>query len=303
MAERIAVVRLGAMGDVIHALPAVANLKQVTWVIEPRWAPLLDGNPNVKELILLDRRRWSSVREVWNKLRARSFSLAIDFQGLIKSALVVAATGAKRRAGYDRAHLRERAAGWFYNEQHQTAAAHIVDRHCELAAACGADAKPRVFPLPHGNREGDLPSEYVLACPFAGWASKEWPLQRYGELAKLLRIPLVLNGHAAVEGQLRGLPGVIPHISSIGGLIDATRRARAIVGVDSGPLHLAAALGKPGVAIFGPTDPNRNGPYGGTLRVLRAPDAATTYKRTPEHAASMLAITASMVAAALQECI
>src|SRR5689334_1568158 len=138
MAERIAVVRLGAMGDVIHALPAVANLKQVTWVIEPRWASLLEGNPNVKEVIRLDRRSWASIREVWSKLRAASFDLALDLQGLIKSALVVAATGAGRRAGYERGQLREPAAAWFYNERHRTRAEHIVDRHCELAEACGA---------------------------------------------------------------------------------------------------------------------------------------------------------------------
>src|ERR1700752_4869685 len=102
MAERIAVVRLGAMGDVIHALPAVANLKHVTWIIEPRWAPLLADNASVDEVILLDRKRWSSVREVWSKLRTAPFQIALDLQGLIKSGLVVAATGAARRVGYDR---------------------------------------------------------------------------------------------------------------------------------------------------------------------------------------------------------
>lgn len=303
MAERIAVVRLGAMGDVIHALPAVANLKRVTWVIEPRWASLLEGNPNVKEVIRLDRRSWASIREVWSKLRAASFDLALDLQGLIKSALVVAATGAGRRAGYERRQLREPAAAWFYNECYGTRAGHIVDRHCELAEACGATGKDRIFRLPKGTSEGSLPDEYVLACPFAGWASKEWPLARYGELAKLLRLPLVLNGHGAVEKALHSVSGVIPHVSSVAGLIHATRKARAVVGVDSGPLHLAAALGKPGVAIFGPTDPKRNGPYGGTLRVLRTAGAVTSYKRKPEADPSMLAVTPQMVAEALEECL
>jgi heptosyltransferase-1 len=303
MSDRIAVVRLGAMGDVIHALPAVANLKRVTWIVEPRWAPLLAGNPNIERLILLDRREWSSIREVWQKLRASSFSIALDLQGLIKSAIVTAATGAKRRVGYDTPLLRERAAAWFYNERHHAGAPHIVDRHCELAAACGGVGKQRTFPLPQGTAEGSLPRDYILACPFAGWTAKEWPLERYAELAKLLPLPLVLNGHSAVEPQLRSVPGVITHISSINGLIHATRHARAIVGLDSGPLHLAAALGKPGIAIFGPTDPQRNGPYGGTIRVLRAADAVTTYKRTATHNPSILAISPSMVAAALEECL
>ena len=302
MANRIAVVRLGAMGDIIHALPAVANLKRVTWIVEPRWASLLAGNPSIDEVILLDRRRWSSIRDVWRKLRASCFHLALDLQGLIKSGLVVAATGAKRRAGYVKTQLREPAAAWFYNEQHRVEAIHIVDRHCELAAACGAPGEGRIFPLPQGRPEGRLPGEFVLACPFAGWAAKEWPLERYGELSKRLPIPLVLNGHAAMESQLRGVPGVVVHVSSLDGLIDATRKARAIVGVDSGPLHLAAALGKPGVAIFGPTDPLRNGPYGNTMRVLRAPGATTSYKRRAKAGESMMAITVPMVAGALEEC-
>jgi heptosyltransferase-1 len=98
-----------------------------------------------------------------------------------------------------------------------------------------------------------------------------------GRLSKELGIPLVLDGPPGAD--FAAVEGVVPHHSSLPGLIHATRRAAAIVGVDSGPLHLAAALGKPGVAIFGPTDPARNGPYGDTLRVLRTVEAATTYKR------------------------
>jgi heptosyltransferase-1 len=120
-------------------------------------------------------------------------------------------------------------------------------------------------------------------------------------LRKELGIPLVLNG--PLNGPLDGPPGAdfssaeaaIPHHSSLPGLIHATRRAAAIVGVDSGPLHLAAALGKPGVAIFGPTDPARNGPYGDSLRILRAPDAATTYKRGNAIDPSMRSISADEV--------
>jgi heptosyltransferase-1 len=140
----------------------------------------------------------------------------------------------------------------------------------------------REFPLPPGRPEGDLPSgDFVLASPLAGWGSKQWPLDHYRSLAARLRrelgIPLVLDGPPGAD--FAAVEGAIPHHSSLPGLIYATRRATAIVGVDSGPLHLAAALGKPGVAIFGPTDPARNGPYGESLRVLRTGAAATTYKR------------------------
>ena len=104
-------------------------------------------------------------------------------------------------------------------------------------------------------------------------------------LGRELGIPLVLNGPPGCD--LPAMENVWPHVSGLAGLIYATRRAAAVVGVDSGPLHVAAALAKPGVAIFGPTDPARNGPYGGSLRVLRAASAVTTYKRLPEIDESM----------------
>jgi len=149
--------------------------------------------------------------------------------------------------------------------------------------------------LPEGAPEGDLPpGDFLLACPLAGWPSKQWPLESYERLAALVRrqwnIPLVLNGPPSAAGVLNSVKGVTVNLGGLPGLIHLTRRAIAIIGVDSGPLHLAAALAKPGVAIFGPTDPARNGPYGTSLRVLRAPSAATSYKRRPEIDPSMRAI-------------
>ena len=148
-------------------------------------------------------------------------------------------------------------------------------------------------PLPPGHPQGNLPpAEFVLASPVAGWRSKQWPAAHYRALAVRLRdelgIPLVLNGPPGAT--FTDVPEALVHASGLPGLIDATRRAAAVIGVDSGPLHLAAALGKPGVAIFGPTDPARNGPYGASLRVLRSPAAMTTYKRGAAIDESMRAI-------------
>jgi heptosyltransferase-1 len=158
------------------------------------------------------------------------------------------------------------------------------------------------FPLPAGEPEGSLPDgRFVLASPLAGWRSKQWPLEHYAALGERLEreagLRLVLNGPPSAE--LSRVPHTAPHFSSVAGLIDATRRAWAVVGVDSGPLHLAAALRKRGVAIFGPTDPARNGPYGGTLRVLRSPRAETTYKRIQSVHPSMREITPDEVFKAL----
>jgi heptosyltransferase-1 len=193
-------------------------------------------------------------------------------------------------------------------------AAHVVDRNMELAAfAAGESAASNAvmeFPLPPGKPEGSLPDQkFILASPFAGWGSKQWPLEYWSDLAARLPLPLVVNGPASAASQLAEITGAQVHLSGIEGLIDATRRATAVIGLDSGPLHLAAALGKPGVALFGPTDPARNGPYGssvhdgsihgGSIRVLRDARAITDYHRRDQPDPSMFALTPEMAAQAL----
>jgi heptosyltransferase-1 len=320
---RILVVRLGAMGDIVHALPAVASLKQafpgshLTWVVEPQWTALLEGNPFVDRVMLLDRRSAAGLLASWRELRSASFDFAVDFQGLVKSAVVAAVARPERIFGWDRSQLREAAAGVFYTHRSSSAAAHVVDRNLDLAAAAGAGHAVCGFPLQAGRPEAPLPDgPFVLASPMAGWRAKQWPVENYLALARLLsaecKLPLVLNGPPGSLDKLTGasacqpIPsrqtaqGVWPHACGLPGLIDATRRAAAVVGVDSGPMHLAAALGKPGAALFGPTDPARNGPYGGSLRVLRWPGAVTTYKRLDAIDESMRRITPEEVFEALR---
>ncbi len=293
---RILVVRLGSLGDVIHALPAVASLKHsfphshLSWIVKPQWAPLLEGNPYVDEVIPYQRTA-AGLAEAWRRLRRERFQLAVDFQGLIQSSLVAAAARPEKIVGLDSSQAREPLASAMYSTAVKTTKAHRVDQYLEIAAAAGATNMLTTFPLPPGNPEGELPrGPFVLACPLAGWAAKQWPLEYYEELAAGLKLPLVLNGSPGAVGTLAGVPGAWVHASGIAGLIDATRRARAVVGVDSGPLHLAAALGKPGVAIYGPTDPASHGPYGGTIHVLRSADAVTSYKRRDAEDPSMRAI-------------
>jgi heptosyltransferase-1 len=295
------------MGDVIHALPAVASLKHsfphssLTWVIRPQWTPLLKGNPFVDQVIPMER----TVRGVLHTLRAlrqERFDLVVDFQGLIQSALVAAAVRSGKKVGLHRSQARERAAAMFYSTAVLTRAAHRVERNLELAAAAGVSSLLRVFPLPEGRPEGSLPDgKFVLACPLAGWGSKQWPFEFYEEVAQGLDVPLVVNGPPDSAALLARIEGAHIHLSGIAGLIDATRRASAVIGVDSGPMHLAAALSKSGVAIFGPTDPASHGPYGGSLKVLRDPHAITSYKRRAEPDASMLAIEPEAVLEALKE--
>jgi heptosyltransferase I len=307
---RILVVRLGALGDIIHTLPAGASLKasfpeaRLTWIVEPRWAPLLEGNPFVDRIALLRRGSARGLYRSWRELRGEEFDSVVDFQGLIKSAAVAGSARSPRVFGFDESQLRERLAAAFYTDRVRTSAAHVVDRNLELARAAGAGVTVHEFPLPTGKAEGDLPEgDFVLASPLAGWKAKQWPLEYYealaGRLKNELGIPLVID--APVGAALGAVAGALQFHSSLAGLIHATRRAAAVVGVDSGPVHIAAALGKPGVAVFGPTDPERNGPYGGSITILRSPSAITTYRRGTAIDASMSAISPDQVFAVLRE--
>jgi heptosyltransferase-1 len=288
------------MGDILHTLPAVATLRhsfpqaRISWAVKPRWAVLLRGNPHVDELLEVE----------WPRPGLGRFDLAIDFQGLIKSAAVAKLARAERVAGFDQP--RETPARLFYTLRVATAARHVVDRNLELAAAIGAGQRRVEFPIPEYAAEGELPDEdFVLASPLAGWKAKQWPPEYYTRLAELIRArwgwPLVLNCGPAERVEVGQIVGCVVNASSVEGLIGVTRRARAVVGVDSGPLHLAAALGKPGVALFGPTDPERNGPYSNHMAVLRAPGAVTTYERHEAIAPSMEALAPEQVLEALEK--
>ncbi|MCP5112634.1 MAG: glycosyltransferase family 9 protein [bacterium] len=307
--RRLLIVRLGSMGDVIHTLPAAATLKHsfpnsfLAWVVDPKWAPLLDGNPFLDEVICLDRKRLRNVLSARRRLRQLRFDTAVDFQGLVKSAFVTSLARPDRIYGFHQSQARESLAALFYSTRVRATASHVVDKNLELASAAGASNVVRSFSVPSGKPEGPLPAEpFVLASPLGGWRGKQWPLERYGELARLLKqsgLALVLDGPPAAAEQIGSVQEAFPHYSSLNGLMAATSRAAAVVGIDSGPMHLAAAMGKPGVAIFGPTDPARNGPSGDSFTLLRDGGATTTYKRRQDIDPGMRAISAQQVFDAL----
>ena len=307
--DSILVVRLGAMGDIIHALPAVGSLRQsfpnhrITWVVARKWAQLLEGNPYINQILPFERSGKGALFNSWRALRKIQPGIAIDFQGLIQSALVGRASRPTRFIGLHRLQAREPLAALLYTHQVKTKGPHRVETNLQLAVAGGARQLTDRAWIPPGSAEGELPTgPFIFASPFAGWASKQWPLDNYVLLARTLKaegLPLVMNVPPGFRGKFAEMPELRIHESGLPGLIDATRRATAIVGVDSGPMHLAAALGKPGVAIFGPTDPVRNGPFHSHLAVLRDAHAATSYKRQDEIDPSMRAITADQVKEAL----
>jgi len=328
--QRVLIVRLGSMGDVLHALPAVATLHEsfpdweMDWLVERRWRPLLVGNPCIARVVeadtaswrrnLLSLDAWNGFRKLVQELRDRSYDCAIDFQGLLKSAAACALSGARAVLGFDQPWLKEPAAAIFYTHRVAVAAVHVVDANLELARVLGAARKVMRFPLPEGDPsalpaslpEGDI----AVLNPGAGWGSKRWSAERTGWLADLLEdefgLPVVLNsgpGEEALAEEVRAAcrrARPLIYSGDIPGLIALLRRARLMVGPDTGPLHLASALGVPVVGLFGPTDPARNGPCGAASVCLRAPGAVTSYRHSAGPAAEMDRIRPEEVAEAVR---
>jgi len=301
------------MGDILHTLPAVTSLKQsfpqskLVWLVASRWMPLLEGSPSIDELIPFNRSLPGDLQRIRKQLRALRPDMAFDFQGLLQSALLGRASKPGKFYGFSRSVAREPWAALFYSHRVAVAGPHRIERNLQLAAAAGARGLTTDAWIPSGSPEGELPAgPYILTSPFAGWPGKEWPIASFDLLGERLQrsgFELVVNVSADRLDELKTLRHGRLHTSSLPGLIHATRRAAAIVGLDSGPLHLAAALKKPGVALFGPTDPKLTGPFGGSIKVLRAPGVESTYKRDSAIHSSMKQIQVDQVAEAVLQSI
>jgi heptosyltransferase I len=284
---RALIVRLGAIGDIVHALPVAAALArrwpgvELEWLVERRHRALLDLVPCVTVVELESRRvggerGWSGVLR---RLRRAGYDAAIDVQGLVKSAVLARGSGAARVIGFSRPHVRESAAAWLYTEGVDvTGAVHVIDRNLALLRPLGIETTTREFPLalpaPSGHVQDavdEIADPFVLINPGGNWPNKRWPAERFGALAARLRDgaglrSMVLWGPAdaaladAVVAGSGGAAVRAPRTT----LVDVMHLARAaalLVSGDTGPLHLAAAVGAPVVGIYGPTDPARNGPW------------------------------------------
>lgn len=315
----ILIVRLGAMGDVLHAMPAVAALRRAApetrlgWAIERRWVELLvsaegesatcSGRNLVDFVHIVDTRRWrnhpvrpstiSEILRTLGEMRARKYAAAIDVQGASKSALIARFSHSGSIYGF--AHPREHLATMFYSATVNTTAAHVIDQNLELcSAAIHQTLKAGGFDLPRSAqaeqwcevtlRQLDI-GRFVILNPGSGWGAKSWPAERFAEVAHRLRnigIASIVNcgpGEEELANSVAKLGnGAAQALStSIPQLIALTRRAVLFVGGDTGPLHLAAVLKIPVVALFGPTDPARNGPYGTPSAILRSERSVTSY--------------------------
>jgi heptosyltransferase-1 len=341
--ERILIVRLSAMGDVIHTLPAAQLLRDafpnamIGWLIEERWAellcapgapkrgprsvqrPLADWVHTVKltgwRNSLFSLPTLTEIAKVWNDVRAARYQVAVDLQGAMRSAALARLSGTPVIFGASQP--REAPASLWYTRKVIPSGKHVIEQNISVAEAVewdqsgehlGAPTHPAPsvrFPRDE-NAEARMhqwlsesgTSEFAIVNPGAGWGAKRWPAERYGLVARefgALGLRSVVNygpgedglaqeAEAASEGAAKAVR------CSISELIALTRRAKLFVGGDTGPLHLAAALRVPVVAIFGPTDPGRNGPYGTHSIVLRNPESVTSHTRRAQPEEGMLAI-------------
>lgn len=333
---RLLVVRLGAMGDILHALPAITALRMahpawvIDWVVEPKWSALLatpqaagrdTGSPAAQQpvvdsLHLASTREWrrsplarqtrNEIKSLRKALQAAGYDAVLDLQGAIRSAVVGRLTGCRRRIG--EAEPRERAACWLFTEHIATHGAHVIEQDVELASAVFGDALTPVPPWLPVDPAAEAWADALLSAvagrpvvlinPGAGWGAKRWPVERYAEVAQ----GLIANGCQVLVNAGPGevpLARVIvehtggaatPLVGDLGQLIALTRRINLAIAGDTGPLHLACALGKPVVGIYGPTDPSRNGPFGTRFTVLRSPDSRRDHTRYEEPEAGLLTI-------------
>jgi heptosyltransferase-1 len=324
--DRFLVVRLTALGDILHTLPAVAALRaahknaKIDWVVERKWAPVLEGSPAINDVIPFDRRSaWGAI-ECVERLRENRYTCAIDFQGLYKSSILAALSGAPRRIGFDRMWAREAGAAMFYTERVIPVGRHVAELNYSLAQQAGA-SRPQTpeYPLrvPAGGaasvraRLHDLgiTGDYVVVGPGGSWRAKCWPAERYGEFCRELERKfemrvVVIHGPGEkqiAEEVVRAAAPSRPTLISttIEELMGLLAHARCLVAADSGPLHLAAALGTPVVGLYGPTDPARNGPFVSNAAIVhKARPEEISYKRRTEYSAAMLRITVEDVMAA-----
>jgi heptosyltransferase I len=287
MVRSLLIVRLGALGDLVHALPAVAALRRawpeasIEWLVDRRYQALMPFVPIVDRVHVVSSDAASVVTTI-RALRARRFDLAIDFQGLIKSAAFARLSGAGEAVGFDTAHLRERAARVFYTRQVAVDdSGHVIRKNLSVAAALGAPAVSAEFPLrvpespvvSAGRRSLGMADDgpFAVLNPGAGWPNKQWPPDRFGAVAAHLRDrhglrSLVLWGPrerelaGAVAAASNGAAVVAPP-TGIGDLLALISAAAIFLAGDTGPFQLAVALGVPVVGVFGPTNPVRNGPF------------------------------------------
>jgi len=330
-APRILIVRLSAIGDAIHGIPVLCALRAALpeaflgWVVEGRSGDLLEGHPALDELVRLPRGWLKSPGEVWRlrrRLRELHFDTTIDLQCLTKSAIAAWLSGARRRIGKAGTDGRE-LSRWFHNELVAPGGAHVIDHYLGLLRPLGIESPAVRFDLPERAadatvvetflRQGRLSAgRFAVLNPGAGWPSKLWPAERYGELAQMLAATQGL-ATVAVWGGAAELPlaksivgasngyALLAPPTSMTELAALCRRAALFVGSDTGPMHLAVAVGTPTVSLHGPSRAEWCGAYGAeNIRLQVRYEEGSSLERRRADDSAMRAIGVDMVASACE---
>jgi lipopolysaccharide heptosyltransferase I len=313
--RNILIIKPSAIGDLVHALPVLPLLARrwpearISWLVNSDFADLLEGHPLLAEVIRFERRRFGqgwrnplSLLGLWRftrGLRRRRFDLVIDLQGLLRSGWLAWRSGAPARIGF--AEARELAPMFYTHRVAADARAeHAVDRYLKVAAALGCNTEPVEFPFAITAEDraaigrlldGSLPAGRRIAVllPGANWPTKRWPAERFAAIAELLRRRMDLEPVIAGGAKDAALAAKIPGLNLVGRtslrqLVALLERADLVVANDSGPMHIAAALGRPLVAAYGPTNPASTGPYGRDDSVVRVDIACSPcYSRACTH--------------------
>jgi heptosyltransferase I len=302
----ILIVKLSAVGDVIHTLPSLSALRKlypdahITWVVEEAAAGLVENHPYLDKVLISRRKSWikyfrkgeicrplREIRAFLKELRRRPYDLVIDFHGLLKSALIVLFSGGLRKLGYD--SLQE-LSGLFYNEKiPEDMNKHAVDRYLDFPHYLGVKTVQPEFILPSDSAaQANVKSmlkkyhlknkKFIAVNPVAYWDTKLWDNEKFARLADSIKTKL--NAEVVFTGSEKSsIEMIIAQMSSkavslagettLAELADVYKKALMVITTDSGPMHLAAAVGTPVVALFGPTDPKRTGPYGEGHTIIR----------------------------------
>lgn len=316
---RLLIVRMGALGDIVHALPVLAALRahrpdvQVDWLVDARYAGVLALVDGLSRRVVVrapdEAADATSVRfsglagmgRALMHLRRQAYGAAIDLQGLIKSAVFARASGAARVLGFTRQALREPAAAWCYRETVSVDdRGHVVFKNLAMLTPLGVPSAGVVFPwkvLPSGaaaavTAEARVRAAggFVLLNPGAAWENKRWPVEHFGALARALAerhgLPSVVTWGPGEQARAEavvaeaGGHALVSPPTALADVLALARAARLCVSGDTGPLHLAASVGTPLVGLFGPTRPERNGPWRpADVAVSRAAECVCFHKR------------------------
>ena len=290
---KILIIKPSSLGDVIHALPFLQAVKntwpdsEVDWVISKNLKDILEGNTLITELILIDKDAWKSIKNIYStlwdisilkkRLRSKHYDVVVDLQGLLRSGLITFYAKATKKVGF--ADAREGSRLFYDKKVVVEDSIHAVDKCLEAANAIGAIVKKAKFPLQPDKKARDRIKkllgnidEYIVITPSARWLSKRWPAEKFAALIKNISIPCIIAGgkddrklaYNIIE-KIKKPEGPIINFCGKTDLKELTALiagAKALITNDSGPMHIAAALNRPVVAIFGPTDPVKTGPYG-----------------------------------------